>query len=194
MNERSSTFWKWGMYLLSMALFAVIVLILAEPFPIDWGGTFIGWKELWKSVWWFPLLFFAILIFDVSFYLYFKKLTLSGTRYISYKITSIESLDSSILAFLASYFVPLVSFSLNKPNHQLVLIILFVLIGTLYVRGDLYYQNPTLSLLGFKTYKVTCKYQEDIKERNVLCLSKLNIGDRIKYIPLSQDVWFAIKK
>jgi hypothetical protein len=73
---------------------------------------------------------------------------------------------------------------------------LFGVIGLLYVNGNLYYQNPTLSLLGFKTYRVACDLGKDgdLKKRNVLCMSHLAIGDRIKYIPLSDKVWFAVKK
>ena len=196
--SRHNVIWKWGMYLLSMMLFALIVLILSFPFEIHLGDNweFVGWNSIWNWMWWFPLIFILIIIIDVVFYCYFKYFSLSGTRYISVEIKEIESLQGDILAFLASYFIPLVSFTVTKTNHQLVLLILFGVIGLLYVNGNLYYQNPTLSLMGFKTYRVSCNLSVDekLKKRNVLCMSNLVAGDRIKYIPLSDDVWFAVKK
>lgn len=194
--SRHSIIWKWGMYLLSMMLFALIILILSFPFEIRLGAEFVGWDSLWSWMWWFPLIFVIIIVIDVIFYCYFKHISLSGTQYISCEIKGIESLQGDILAFLASYFIPLVSFTVTKTNHQLVLLILFGVIGLLYVNGNLYYQNPTLSLLGFKTYRVACDLGKDgdLKKRNVLCMSHLAIGDRIKYIPLSDKVWFAVKK
>ena len=190
--------WKWGMYLLSMMLFAVIVLILSFPFQIHFGKQweFVGWGKIWDWLWWFPFLFICIILADIFFYLWFKYVNIRGSQHISCKIKKIESLQSDILAFLAAYFVPLVSFSISKTNHQIVLIILFVVIGLLYVNGDLYYQNPTLALIGFKTYKVHCDMGEnsELKEKCVLSLSSLQEDDRISYICLSENVWFAIKK
>ncbi len=196
--SRHNIIWKWGMYLLSMMLFALIVLILSFPFEIHFGNNweFVGWNSIWNWMWWFPFMFILIIVIDVIFYCYFKYISLSGTQYISCEIKEIESLQGDILAFLASYFIPLVSFTLTKTNHQLVLLILFGIIGLLYVNGNLYYQNPTLSLLGFKTYRISCNLGNhgESKKRNVLCMSNLAIGDRIKYIPLSDEVWFAVKK
>lgn len=159
--SRHSIIWKWGMYLLSMMLFALIILILSFPFGIRLGAEFVGWDSLWSWMWWFPLIFVIIIVIDVIFYCYFKHISLSGTQYISCEIKGIESLQGDILAFLASYFIPLVSFTVTKTNHQLVLLILFGVIGLLYVNGNLYYQNPTLSLLGFKTYRVACDLDKD---------------------------------
>lgn len=197
-ESRHNNIWKWGMYLLSMMLFAIIVLILSFPFEIHCGSDweFVGWTSLWNWIWWFPLIFILIIVVDACFYCYFRFVSLAGTQHISCEIKEVDSLQGDILAFLASYFIPLVSFTVTQTKHQLVLLILFGVIGLLYVNGNLYYQNPTLSLIGFKTYKVSCNLgaNGELKKRNVLCMSKLAAGDRIKYIPLSDEVWFAVKK
>lgn len=54
--SRHSIIWKWGMYLLSMMLFALIILILSFPFEIRLGAEFVGWDSLWNWMWWFPLI------------------------------------------------------------------------------------------------------------------------------------------
>ncbi len=185
------------MYLLSMAFFAVIVLILSLPSEIQLGNywEFVVWDKIWDWLWWFPLIFVLILVVDIIAYCYLRSFVLKGTQHISCEIEQVESLQGDILAFLASYFIPLVSFCLEKTMHKIVLLILFVAIGRFYVNGNLFYQNPTLSLLGFKTYNVRCRFTEkgDAKERKVLCLTNLAAGDKIKYIPLSKNVWYAVK-
>ncbi len=40
--------------------------------------------------------------------------------------------------------------------------ILFVIIGSIYIKSDLIAVNPTLSLLGYSIYKVSYRYEDDV--------------------------------
>lgn len=199
--EHHDKLWKWGMYLLSMALFAVIVIILTCPYEIHIGHEwcFVGWRAIQAWLCGFPLIFIALLVVDLGFYVYFRRINLTGSERNPITIEKIESLQSDIMSFLASYFIPLVSFDIvNKSTHRLVLLILFIVIGMIYVKGNLYYQNPTLSLIGFKAYRIRFKFNDETckesEERKVVTFSELSENDKITYIPLSGKVWFAIKK
>lgn len=199
--EHHGKIWKWGMYLLSMALFAIIVIILTCPYEIHMGAgwRFVGWRAIWKWLWGFPFVFILLLGVDLCFYVYFRHVSLTESSRNPVKIEKLETLQGDVMSFLASYFIPLVSFDIvNKTTHQLVLLILFIVIGMIYVKGNLYYQNPTLSLIGFKAYRIYFKFNDEKgrepEERKVIAFSELSENDKITYIPFSEKVWFAMKK
>lgn len=112
---------------------------------------------------------------------------------LSVKIKEIEVRNYDTLAFLASYFIPLVSFNLGSIRHQLVLVILFVAIGVIYVQVGMYYANPTLALLGFKTYNSTITFQDGSVKSNLIIISRneLKKGDNITYIKIDENVYYA---
>ena len=109
--------------------------------------------------------------------------------------TKYENVSSDVMSFVASYFFPLVSFNLGTTwRHTAVLALLFILIGVIYVKADIYYCNPTLLLLGFRTYKVTGKYEEpDDFKRTIIVWGRMKDGDKFKYIPIDENTCFAYK-
>lgn len=188
----SSLFHKTGMYILSMWLLALIVVILSMELSIDFGGEFIGFDKMIPHPW---LTGFFLLVFLIGIIYYsLLKEELSGTQKFSVEIKEISSKQSDPLAFLASYFVPLVSFQLQETSHELVPVLLFLVIGIMYVKGGLFHLNPTLILCSFKMYDM--EYAKDGNSHHVIAISKsvLAKGDRIRHITMSDDIWFAYKK
>jgi hypothetical protein len=61
---------------------------------------------------------------------------------------SSEDKNSEHLVFLATYVIPLVGFKLDSMRDSINLGITLLLLGVIYVRTNLFYANPTLSLLG----------------------------------------------
>lgn len=180
------------MYILSMWLLALIVVILSMELSIDFGGEFIGFDKMIPHPW---LTGFFLLVFLIGIIYYsLLKEELSGTQKFSVEIKEISSKQSDPLAFLASYFVPLVSFQLQETSHELVPVLLFLVIGIMYVKGGLFHLNPTLILCGFKMYDM--EYAKDGNSHHVIAISKsvLAKGDRIRHITMSDDIWFAYKK
>lgn len=188
----SGLFHKTGMYILSMWLLALIVVILSMDLPIDFGGEFIGFDKMIPHPW-LTGFFLVVFISGIVYYFLLKE-ELTSTQKFSVEIKEISSKQSDPLAFLASYFVPLVSFQLNIPSHGIVLVLLFFIIGVMYVKGGLFHLNPTLLLCGFKMYNV--EYAKDGDSHHVIAISKsaLAKGDRIRHITMSDDIWFAYKK
>lgn len=187
-----SLFHKIGMYILSMWLLSLIVVILSLNLPFEFGGEFIGFRQMVHHPW-LTSIFLVFFIAAIVYYFVLKE-ELSSTQQFSVEITEISSKQSDPLAFLASYFVPLVSFQLDIPSHEIVLILLFIVIGVMYVKGGLFHMNPTLLLLGFKMYDV--EYAKDGHNYHVVAISEstLNKGNRIRHIKISNDIWFAYKK
>lgn len=186
---------KTGLYILSMWLLALIVVILSLNLPMEFGldSHFIGFKEMIIHPW-LTSIFLFIFLLGFIYYLILTRGRLTGTQNFSVEILNISSKQSDPLAFLASYFVPLVSFQLSIPSHEIVLVLLFIIIGVMYVKGGLFHMNPTLLLLGFKMYEV--EYAKDGGNNHVVVISKSSLvkGDSIKHIKLTNEIWFAYKK
>ncbi len=190
-----------GWYLMTMWLFIVIILILAWPFPCylgeDW--EFIGCSEVWKHITRFYLLFIVLFIVSSIIILYWKYFAFKGSSPPSVTIIKCSPKSSEPLSFLASYFVPLVSFSVDKVTDQIVLLILFVSIGVMFVKGNLFHLNPTLLLFGFHIHDIEIKYQSTDNESDktyskiVISKSDLSEVESIQYIPISTNLWYAIK-
>ena len=66
-----------------------------------------------------------------------------------------------------------------------------IVIGCIFVKTNLYYTNPSLVLLGFNVYKVTCKSKSAFGGGIVILKGKLEKNDNIKYMSLSDNVYFA---
>ena len=157
--------YKVGFYLLSMVFFLVIVMILGTSIPVYFGSD-------WVFMGW-----------DIVF----SKGVVTDTKF--------ENVSSNVMSFVASYFFPLVSFNLGTTwRHIVVLALLFVIIGIIYVKADIYYCNPTLLLLGFRTYKVHGKFCENIEfKKTIIVWGHMKDGDKFKYIPIDDNTSFAYK-
>lgn len=186
---------KVSFYLLSMWLFSLIVILLSNKIPFYFGRDweFIGWKKFFEQNLWLPLFFCVVFVYDLFFFLYLKYYKLTGTRELSFEVTNVETMHFEPLAFLASYFIPLVSFAMNDFWQSIVLLILFVAIGIMYISGNMFHINPSLSLLGFKLLKVNGKFQNGELRNGLILLTKdnLSVSDRASYIKMTNIVYYA---
>jgi hypothetical protein len=82
-----------------------------------------------------------------------------------------------------------VGFSLENSRQIINLGITLGIIGTIYVRTNLFYANPTLSLLGFRVYEA------NIGSDRVILISKQELDDNdvINCITLDRKTFFAKK-
>lgn len=88
--------------------------------------------------------------------------------------------DGEALKFLASYVIPFFITTTAPPDARWGLVVYLVLLVALYLRGDLYFSNPVLALIGYRVYEITT---ED--RRYMLTLSK-----RVQLMP-NQVVWLV---
>ncbi len=179
-----------------MWLFAIIVLTLTLHIPIYFGpdSTFIGLRELWNLNGILPVFSIVILVIDLFFYIHLKY-RLRGPKELSVKIIKIKGHNADALSFLASYFIPLVSFNVTQGSHQIVLLLLFVAIGIMYVKGNMFHLNPSLLLLGFRLYEVSLEMRDKKIRTDVLVMSQdlLSVNDRIRYSTVTNELWVCKK-
>lgn len=189
--------YKIGFYLLSMFFFLVIVMILGTKIPVYFGKDweFIGWEEFCRQGVIIPVICTLLIIGSMLFCLWLFQWN-KGSRMGPVTDVTYTNVSGDVMSFVASYFFPLVSFNLGATwQHAVVLGILFVLIGAIYVKADIYYCNPTLLLLGFRIYKAkgTIGKNGDF-DQTVITWGKLESSkDNIKYIPIDEKTCFAFK-
>ena len=95
------------------------------------------------------------------------------------------------LPVLATYVIPLVCFPMKTDREIFVLFAVIVIIGCIFVKTNLYYTNPSLVLMGFNVYSVKCKNGGAFKNGIVIVKGKLKANDTIKYMSLSDNVYFV---
>ena len=187
---------KSGFYLLSMVFFLIIVIILGADIPIYFGDdwVFIGLIGLLDKGVLVPIICSVLLIIALFFHVwinFYKK----GTKLGPLRIDSVENVNKDVMSFVASYFIPLVSFSIGTTwRHVTVLFLLFMLIGAIYVKADMYYCNPTLIIMGYRVYKVSCTTTTNSKiDRIIIVKGEIKEEDNIKYINIDNNTCFAFK-
>lgn len=63
--------------------------------------------------------------------------------------------SDSLMNYIVTYFTPLISFDISDNKSVLMNVLLFLLIGLMYVGSSASYLNPVLGVFGFKIFGVT---------------------------------------
>jgi hypothetical protein len=189
-NPKIGTVLKIGMYILSLWLLFLLIIVNKIDVPVCFRCEFIESNKLWDIVKnnTLPIASVTFLLISFLFYVWFKYL-LAGTTVGPHRLVNLESKGSEHLVFLATYVIPLVGFSLENARQIINLGITLAIIGVIYVKTNLFYANPTLSLLGFRVY------ESDFGSGRVIFISTddLDEGDDVNYIVLDRKTFFAKK-
>ncbi|MBD5087388.1 MAG: hypothetical protein HDT30_01045 [Clostridiales bacterium] len=95
---------------------------------------------------------------------------------------------------MMTYIIPIVTTNLLDKGQILVNVILFLLIGYLYIRLNLLYLNPLWSIFGYLSYRVNSDVIviTNIKYKDLKTMSRNKIG--LKGVFLADDIYLALKK
>lgn len=186
---------KIGLFFLSLWLLFILAIIITVDIPICFSENweFIGYKELLsRNI--IPLICIISLLIGVySYYDFTHKL--KDAVQVPFKVQKIESINYEHLTFLTTYIIPLVCFNFQDLRYQVVLVVLIFVIGTIYVKTDLFYANPTLALLNFKIYKVNGRFKEGERDDIIIITRKeVKFDDRCDYIKLDNRIYYAKPK
>ncbi|MBS5720854.1 MAG: hypothetical protein KHW50_00490 [Clostridium sp.] len=80
------------------------------------------------------------------------KVSKNGTKKIL--IENIERPDDTIISYIMTYIIPIVTVNNISKYEIIVNILLFILIGYLYIRLNLLYLNPLWSMFGYIPYRI----------------------------------------
>lgn len=177
---------KIGLYIQSLSLLFLSVIVLTIDFT----------DGLWTTNNILPLLCGILLVIAGFSYVYFNYFAIKGTQQLSVKIIHIEDARHESLTFLATYIIPLTFIGFNSIRYIIVLVIMIIAMGVIFSREYLMYANPTLVLLGYKTYKGDLIFRDSEEPCSIYLISKdkLNVGDSIRYIELEDNIYYAFKQ
>lgn len=189
---RMSRLVKVGMYLLSLWLLFVLVFVNKVNADVSFclDCSFLPWSAIGKLALQnsLPIVCVVMLAVSTIFYVFFVRI-ISGAKDGPVKIDELEDKNAEHLVFLATYIIPLVGFGLDSPRQMINLGITLLLLGAIYVKTDLFYANPTLSLLGFKIFNVKAQGKAAI----LISREEIEVGDSVNILRLDKKIFFARK-
>lgn len=187
---------KIELYFMSLGLLFCLLIIKSIDIPISFSldSSFVGWDYLLKNN--IPTIVCFVCLIGAIFCRKRFLHSLEGSIDIPSKIVSIKNGNYEYLTFLTTYIIPLICFDLSSVRDCILLLILLVLLGILFIKTNLYYQNPSLALIGFNIYVADVKYKDSILEDVIiLSKSKLKKNDEIlKHDIEIQEVIYCSKE
>lgn len=124
----------------------------------DKSGSFLAPKDFFNqffqagtsiSFFWIGLLILSLLsLFGV--YLFFLVYTKTDGRIGEIKDT--EFVREDTLGYIVTYIVPLITMDIQSSRSLVINFILFVIIGTFYVRNDQLFMNPLYNVFGYNVF------------------------------------------
>lgn len=121
----------------------------------------------------------------VTLLLLFKASEMEGNY--PNNIIKFENINNVGLEYIITYIFPFLSMNFSDPGVLLALLIMFLVIGYIYINSDLIYMNPMLNLFGYNIYKCHTELG------NIIIISKRNIEEikENKIIQLSDNVYLG---
>lgn len=119
--------------------------------------------------------------------------SLGGSGEIACSCHDVKQVNYEHLTFLTTYVVPIVGVNLDKPTGQIGVLLLLVLTGTIFIKTDIFYQNPSLALLGFHIYTANIHVKSGEVRRDVILITRTDINEDqyIDYIKLDKRIYYA---
>jgi hypothetical protein len=184
---------KVQLYILSLWLLFVLLFVNKINIPICFDNCeFIGIKQLLiTNV--IPIISLVFIVLGFVFYFKFKYI-IKGAKSLPEQIQEMENLNWEHLTFLVTYVIPLLSFDLDfdltKNRNGLMFFLVLLVIGLIYVKTNMFYNNPTLAILGYHIYKVNTT-----NKKHIVLISKDVLVEEnwIEYKHISDNIYFAIK-
>ena len=144
---------------------------------------------------------FMLVLSGIAFF-QFKDVQNSGFKDNGDKVRIEEELSDRGVVFFMTYVFPLLLDDLRSFRGFLVFLLVYIVIFLLLWRTNLYYQNPILTILGYKTYKLYFVKYIDGRERvdadkgEYIAISHSILNEKriIKYKEVSDNVILAYNK
>lgn len=186
-----------GIVLLKLSLYCIslwilMFMLIVLKIDVSMIGEKIGLNTMKEFLYanTFSWVCICIILVGLMGYAYFKDY-LKNAKRLPVEIEECESVNYENLSFLATYVIPLVCFPMETDREIFVLFAVIIIIGCIFVKTNLYYTNPSLVLMGFNVYFVKCKNGAAFKNGIVIVKGKLKVNDIIKYMSLSDNVYFV---
>lgn len=110
------------------------------------------------------------------------------------KFNELERPDDTVISYMMTYIIPLLTANLLDKGEVFVNIVLFLLIGYLYIRLNLLYLNPLWSMFGYLSYRVNSDVVV-VTNLKYIELKQLRLNDvSLKGFYITNDIFVAQRK
>lgn len=177
---------------MSFWIFFLLLIIVTIDIPICFNPDcqFIGFSELLSIN---NLIAFSsalLLLMGGLFYYQFIH-RLRGDLDLPVTIESIENINYEYFALLVTI-ISIIAFDFTTLRGLVLLIVLLIILCAIFIKTELFYSNPSFALLGFLIYKADTN-NEGLKNKIFITKDKFKVGDKIKYLKISDKVYFTKK-
>jgi hypothetical protein len=123
-----------------------------------------------------PILLFAVLRVARRF---------NGVELIA---ASSQRRDADVLAYVATYLIPFLTVNAVTVRSRLAVAVFIALIALFYIRGEMYFLNPLLGVVGYRVFEVQTADGHAV----TLITRRRHIGDQacLRPVPLADDIYW----
>jgi hypothetical protein len=182
---------KIKLFIMSFWIFFLLLIIVTIDIPLCFGKDcfFVG-LSIFSISNIIALSSLILLLLGVIFYYQFLN-DLRGDLNLPVTVKSIENINYEYFALLVTI-ISLIAFDFATIRDLILLAVLLVILCAIFIKTELFYSNPSFALLGFHIYKADTN-SENLKNSIFISKDKIKIGDKIKYLKISEKVYFTKK-
>lgn len=172
---------------LFLGSYAPLFVLLAL---LEWKNELFGIANIYGLVIsWLSITFIILAILGILATVVFVAVSKSMSP-ITITPKIIDSHAQETLAYLVTYLIPFIGFKFLDWSSTVANVALFLVIGFLYVQSNMIYLNPTLSLMGYRIYRV------NVSGKEKLMLAKSNIKNETKQrvVVISEGIYIETNK
>lgn len=149
-------------------------------------GIFMASKNLWLSI--------GLMLASIGSIMQLLRFLKEASTLTSHSVIAqtVQSRDGEAMSYIVTYLLPFLGIDFSKWENGVALIILFVILGILYVNSNLIYVNPMLNLFGYHIFELQTsegklsaliarrKYVKNGEAVNVVSLGNYVIMEKIQ--------------
>ena len=183
---------KIKLFIMSFWIFFLLLIVVTIDIPFCFGKDceFIGVFNLLtiNNIISFTCVF-LLLLGGLFYYQFLNKL--KGDLDLPVTVVKIENINYEYFALLITI-ISLIAFDFTTFRGLMLLIVLLVILCAIFIKTELFYSNPSFALLGFHIYKADTN-NTNLTDAILISKNKINVGDKIKYLRISDKVYFTKK-
>lgn len=69
-------------------------------------------------------------------------------------VERISGKDPEAMSYIVTYLIPFLDINIDQPENLVSLLLLFLVLGIVYVHSNLFYINPTLNVLNYHLFEI----------------------------------------
>lgn len=128
-----------------------------------------------SSFWWGLVVLIIISLFGCA--IFFKIYNVKTGRLAA--ISDAEFVREDTMGYIVTYIVPLLSMDISNARSLIINLLLFIIIGTFYVKNDQIFMNPIYNLFGYNIFSAESGiYITQISKQKLKLLAKNNVKVR----------------